>query len=89
MTPFTGVLVLYMLPDKTVLLYIRKLQSQSPYSDMLGFCKLQDKIALCYIRYIMHSFHIAMSFSVLERIKENISAKLLALHYDYTEKTAH
>jgi len=97
MIPFARVLVLYTLPDKTVLCYIRKLQSQIPYADKLGLCKLQDKITcklpdkivLCYTHYIMHSFHIPISFSVLEKTKENISLKLLEFCHDYTKKTVH
>jgi hypothetical protein len=89
MIPLTGVLGLNTLPDKTVLCYIHKIQSRIQYGEMLGLCKCQYKTALCYTHYIMHSFPSAISFSVLERIKEKISVELLALHYDYTEKTVH
>jgi hypothetical protein len=86
--PYADVLVLYTLQDNTVLCYIHKLQSQIPYADMLVLCKLQDKTVckiqenrvLCYKHYIMQNIPIAISFSILERIKENISVKLLAIH---------
>jgi len=95
--PFAVALGLYTLPDKTLLCYVHKLQSQIPYVDMLGLCKLQDKILcklqykilLCYTHYIMQSCPIAISFPVLESPKEHASAKLLELHHDYTEKTVH
>jgi hypothetical protein len=52
-------------------------------------CKPQDKIVLRYTHYIMEKFTIAISFSVLETTKENISVELLALPSDYTKKTVH
>jgi hypothetical protein len=88
MTPFAGVLVLNMLQDKTVLCYIHKLQSQIINAEILGFCTRQDKIVLCYTHYIMQRFAIAISFSGLEKIKENISVMLLAFHQDYTKNSS-
>ena len=95
--PFAVALEPYTLPDKTVLCYIHKLQSQIPYADMLGLCKIQDKILCklqykivqCYKRYIMQRCPIKISFSVLASPIEHASAKLLELHQDYTEKPAH
>jgi hypothetical protein len=105
MIPSAAVLGLYMLPDKTGLFYVRKLQTHIPYADMLGLCKfqdktvcklqdktvckLQDKTVLCYTHYIMQRLHIAISFSVLETTKENISVDLLEIHRDYTKTTVH
>jgi len=69
--------------------HIHKLQSKIPCADVLGLCKLQDKTVLCYTHYIMKNFPIAISFSVLERTKHNISVKLLQFCHNYTEKTVH
>jgi len=68
---------------KTVLCNIRTLQSCVPCADVMGMCKLQDNIVLCYTHYIRQSFLMAISFSVVTSPKQHVSAKL-ELHHDYT-----
>ena len=41
------------------------------------------------IHFTSHSFHIAISFSVLASPIQHVSGKLLELHHDYREKTVH
>ena len=52
-TLFAGVLVLYTLPDKTVLCYIYKLQSQVASAHVLGMCKLPGTI-VCLIHTLQN-----------------------------------
>jgi len=42
--PYGGVLGLYTIKHKTILCYTQTLQTQVPFEDELGICKLSDII---------------------------------------------